>query len=129
MKPPTAVVGWDDPIRHNAQVTQQLDWETELAVVNFIAWSLGHYPDAVNVAVPAGSYAKLDFALKSQTPLNANGSLRLNGRLRGQWANRNLDGWVIYVKAHLLKGEHEVRGESPGLKLGFKNSTIDKFDV
>lgn len=32
-KPPTAVVGWDDPIRHNAQVTQQLDWETELAVV------------------------------------------------------------------------------------------------
>ena len=43
--------------------------------------------------------------------------------------NRNLDGWVIYVKAHLLKGEHKVRGESPGLKLGFKNSMIDKFDV
>src|SRR3546814_8358451 len=32
-KPPTAVVGWDDPIRHDAAVTQQLDWETELAVV------------------------------------------------------------------------------------------------
>ncbi len=32
-KPPTAVVGWDDPIRHNANVTQMLDWETELAVV------------------------------------------------------------------------------------------------
>lgn len=32
-KPPTAVAAWDDPIRHNAQVTQQLDWETELAVV------------------------------------------------------------------------------------------------
>lgn len=32
-KPPTAVVGWNDPIRHNAKVTQQLDWETELAVV------------------------------------------------------------------------------------------------
>ena len=43
--------------------------------------------------------------------------------------NRNLDGWVVCVKAHLLKGEHKVRGESPGLKLGFKNSTIDKFDV
>src|SRR3546814_3447783 len=25
--------GWDDPIRHDAAVTQQLDWETELAVV------------------------------------------------------------------------------------------------
>jgi 2-keto-4-pentenoate hydratase/2-oxohepta-3-ene-1,7-dioic acid hydratase in catechol pathway len=32
-KPPTAVVAWNDPIRHNAQVTKQLDWETELAVV------------------------------------------------------------------------------------------------
>ena len=32
-KPPTAVVSWCDPIRHNAKVTQQLDWETELAVV------------------------------------------------------------------------------------------------
>lgn len=32
-KPPTAVVGWNDPIRHNAKVTQQLDWETELAVI------------------------------------------------------------------------------------------------
>jgi 2-keto-4-pentenoate hydratase/2-oxohepta-3-ene-1,7-dioic acid hydratase in catechol pathway len=32
-KPPTAVIAWNDPIRHNAKVTQQLDWETELAVV------------------------------------------------------------------------------------------------
>src|SRR3546814_665797 len=32
-KPPTAIAAWDDPIRHNAKVTQQLDWETELAVV------------------------------------------------------------------------------------------------
>src|SRR5690606_30555295 len=31
--PPTAVVAWNDPTRHNANVTQQLDWETELAVV------------------------------------------------------------------------------------------------
>src|SRR3546814_19113232 len=26
-KPPTAIAAWDDPIRHNAKVTQQLDWE------------------------------------------------------------------------------------------------------
>src|SRR3546814_8666427 len=32
-KPPTAVIGWDDPICHDAAVTRQLDWETELAVV------------------------------------------------------------------------------------------------
>ena len=32
-KPPTAVVAGNDPIRHNAKVTQQLDWETELAVI------------------------------------------------------------------------------------------------
>lgn len=55
--------------------------------------TLGQYPDAVSVAVPAGTYARLDVALKSQTHINANGSLRLNARLRGQWANRNLDGY------------------------------------
>lgn len=32
-KPPTAVVSWCHPVHHNAKVTQQLDWETELAVV------------------------------------------------------------------------------------------------
>ena len=32
-KPQTAVVSATDPVRHDARVTQQLDWETELAVV------------------------------------------------------------------------------------------------
>jgi 2-keto-4-pentenoate hydratase/2-oxohepta-3-ene-1,7-dioic acid hydratase in catechol pathway len=32
-KPPTTVIGPDDPIRHDASITQQLDWEVELAVV------------------------------------------------------------------------------------------------
>ncbi|MDY6946550.1 MAG: fumarylacetoacetate hydrolase family protein [Pseudomonadota bacterium] len=32
-KPPTAVIGPGDAIEHNAAVTQQLDWEVELAVV------------------------------------------------------------------------------------------------
>lgn len=32
-KPPTAVIGTGDPILHQAKVTQQLDWECELAVV------------------------------------------------------------------------------------------------
>jgi 2-keto-4-pentenoate hydratase/2-oxohepta-3-ene-1,7-dioic acid hydratase in catechol pathway len=32
-KPATAVVGPDEPIRHNGNLTQQLDWECELAVV------------------------------------------------------------------------------------------------
>src|SRR5690606_18930309 len=32
-KPPTAVIAWNDPIYHNANVTKQLDWETELAVI------------------------------------------------------------------------------------------------
>jgi hemolysin activation/secretion protein len=55
--------------------------------------TLGQYPDAVSLAVPAGTYARVDVALKSQTHINASGSLRLNVRLRGQWANRNLDGY------------------------------------
>lgn len=32
-KPPTTVVAWNDPIVHHDKVTQQLDWECELAVV------------------------------------------------------------------------------------------------
>lgn len=32
-KPPTAVIGPDDPIKHDADITQQLDWEVELAVI------------------------------------------------------------------------------------------------
>jgi len=32
-KPPTAVIGPDDAIEHNADMTQQLDWEVELAVI------------------------------------------------------------------------------------------------
>ena len=43
-KPPTAVIGWSEPIRHNARVTQQLDWETELAVV--IGRTARHVADA-----------------------------------------------------------------------------------
>jgi 2-keto-4-pentenoate hydratase/2-oxohepta-3-ene-1,7-dioic acid hydratase in catechol pathway len=32
-KPPTSVIGPDDAIEHNKAITQQLDWEVELAVV------------------------------------------------------------------------------------------------
>ena len=32
-KPPTTVVGPDEPVVHNARITQQLDWEVELAAI------------------------------------------------------------------------------------------------
>jgi 2-keto-4-pentenoate hydratase/2-oxohepta-3-ene-1,7-dioic acid hydratase in catechol pathway len=32
-KPPTTVIGPGEPIRHDARLTQQLDWEVELAVI------------------------------------------------------------------------------------------------
>jgi 2-keto-4-pentenoate hydratase/2-oxohepta-3-ene-1,7-dioic acid hydratase in catechol pathway len=32
-KPPTSIIGPDDAIAHNRKITQQLDWEVELAVV------------------------------------------------------------------------------------------------
>jgi 2-keto-4-pentenoate hydratase/2-oxohepta-3-ene-1,7-dioic acid hydratase in catechol pathway len=32
-KPPTSVIGTGDAIQHNAKLTQQLDWEVELAVI------------------------------------------------------------------------------------------------
>lgn len=32
-KPPTSVIAPGEPIRHNAEITQQLDWEVELAAI------------------------------------------------------------------------------------------------
>lgn len=32
-KPPTSVIGPDEPILHNSKITRQLDWEVELAVI------------------------------------------------------------------------------------------------
>jgi 2-keto-4-pentenoate hydratase/2-oxohepta-3-ene-1,7-dioic acid hydratase in catechol pathway len=32
-KPPTTVIGPGEPVRHNAKITQQLDWEVELAAI------------------------------------------------------------------------------------------------
>ncbi|MFN3936057.1 MAG: fumarylacetoacetate hydrolase family protein [Gemmobacter sp.] len=32
-KPPTSVIGPGDPIEHNGRITQQLDWEVELAAI------------------------------------------------------------------------------------------------
>lgn len=32
-KPPTTVIANGDPIKHNAEITQQMDWEGELAVI------------------------------------------------------------------------------------------------
>lgn len=46
-----------------------------------------------------------------------------------EYTNLNLDGWIVCVKARLIKCDYEVRDESPVLTLGFKNSTMDKFDV
>ena len=70
------------------------------------------------------STMKLIFILFALLPVSA-----FAAEKTPEHTNRNLDGWVVCVNARLLKGEHEVRGESPGLKLGFKNSTMDKFDV
>ena len=53
--------------------------------------SRGFYPKEVNPAVPAGNYTRTHFAFKGQAPLNGSGSLHVAGRVRGQWASRNLD--------------------------------------
>ncbi|MEP5729453.1 MAG: fumarylacetoacetate hydrolase family protein [Sulfitobacter sp.] len=41
-KPPTAIVGPGDPVHHDANMTQQLDWEVELAVI--IGTTASHTP-------------------------------------------------------------------------------------
>lgn len=73
------------------------------------------------------STLKLIFILFALLPISAFAAEKTP--VLKECTNRNLDGCVVCVKANLLKDEHEVRSESPGLKLGFKNSTMDKFDV
>lgn len=65
----------------------------------------GHYPLAVNEAVPAGHYTRVNFAIRKQTPLNRSGSLRVSARVRGQWASRNLESYNQFT----LGGVHGVR--------------------
>jgi hemolysin activation/secretion protein len=66
----------------------------------------GFYPQPVNNEQDsAGHYTRVNFAFKGQTPLNASGSLRLAGRVRGQWASRNLDSYNQFT----LGGVNGVR--------------------
>lgn len=66
----------------------------------------GFYPQPVNNEQdPAGHYTRVNFAFKGQTPLNASGSLRLAGRVRGQWSSRNLDSYNQFT----LGGVNGVR--------------------
>ena len=99
--------------------------------------TLGQYPNAVSAAVPAGAYTKLDVALKSQAPLNADGAWRLSGRLRGQWANRNLDGYnqitlggVNGVRAYTSAdgtGDHGVLGSVELTRTLPRNASVSLF--
>lgn len=73
------------------------------------------------------STLKLIFILFALLPVSAFAAEKTS--VPKEYTNRNLDGWVVCVKARLIKCEHEVRDESPVLTLGFKNSTMDKFDV
>lgn len=47
-KPPTAVVGPNAPIEHNSKMTQQLDWEVELAVIMASGGKHIDHEDAMN---------------------------------------------------------------------------------
>jgi hemolysin activation/secretion protein len=66
----------------------------------------GFYPQAINNNQdPAGHYTRVNWAFKGQTPLNASGSLRLLGRIRGQWSSRNLESYNQFT----LGGVNGVR--------------------
>jgi hemolysin activation/secretion protein len=66
----------------------------------------GYYPQAVNNNQdPAGHYTRVNFAFKGQSPMNSSGSLRLVGRVRGQWASRNLESYNQFT----LGGVNGVR--------------------
>lgn len=47
-KPPTAVIGPNEPIQHNSKMTQQLDWEVELAVIMASGGKHIDHDDAMN---------------------------------------------------------------------------------
>ena len=64
-KPATAVVGPEEPIRHDGNLTQQLDWECELAVV------IGRTASRVSAETTPGLYSR-----------SSSGSKALRMRLR-----------------------------------------------
>lgn len=74
----------------------------------------GFYPQEVNSVVPAGHYTRTHFSFKGQIPLNDSGSLRLSGRVRGQWASRNLDSYNQFT----LGGVNGVRAYTSADGLG-----------
>jgi hemolysin activation/secretion protein len=85
---------------------------------------LGQYPQTDSAAVSQGSYSRASFALKAQTPLNASGSLRLTGRLRGQWASRNLESYNQIT----LGGVNGVRAYTSADGVG-DNGTLGSLEL
>ena len=69
-KPPTSVIGPDEAIEHNRTITQQLDWEVELAVV------MGRTARRVS----GGAGARLRFRLQRDDRRQ-----RRDNRRAGQW--------------------------------------------
>jgi 2-keto-4-pentenoate hydratase/2-oxohepta-3-ene-1,7-dioic acid hydratase in catechol pathway len=69
-KPPTAVIGPGQPIEHNGKITQQLDWEVELAVI--IGATAKRVPRAAALAHVFGYSVMIDVSAR-------------DNRRAGQW--------------------------------------------
>lgn len=81
-KPPTTVIGPDDPVRHNADMTQQLDWEVELAVI--IGTRAQHTPRADALSHVFGYSVLIDISAR-------------DNRRAGQWIfSKGMDSYAPF---------------------------------
>ena len=97
-KPPTAVIGTGEPIQHDAEVTQQLDWEVELAVV------IGRR--ATRVAPEAAMAHVFGYTVMNDVSARDN-------RRQGQWiVSKGMDSYApmgpVIVTADAIADPHDL---------------------
>jgi 2-keto-4-pentenoate hydratase/2-oxohepta-3-ene-1,7-dioic acid hydratase in catechol pathway len=97
-KPPTAVIGPGEPVQHNAALTQQLDWEVELAVI--IGTRAHRVAEADAMAHVWGYSVMIDISAR-------------DNRRAGQWIySKGMDSYAPFgpciVTADAVKDPHKL---------------------
>lgn len=92
-KPPTAIIGPNAPIRHDRRMTQQLDWEVELAVI--IGKTASHVSEAAALDHVFGYSVMLDVSAR-------------DNRRAGQWIfSKGMDSYAPFGPAIVTADEIE----------------------
>ena len=108
-KPPTSVIGPDDAIQHDKAVTQQLDWEVELAVI--MGRTARRVPEAQALGFVFGYSVMIDVSAR-------------DNRRAGQWIySKGQDTYAPFGPCIVTADEI---GDPHGLDLSLKVNGVEK---